>query len=57
MKPLFLLALLALITACAEDTPPAAEVRDQFQRGFSGQGEFVPLGAPENPPPPEAKSQ
>jgi hypothetical protein len=57
MKPLLLLALLALVNGCAEDTPPAAEVRDQFQRGFSGQGQFVPLGGPENPPPPQANPQ
>jgi hypothetical protein len=57
MKPLFLFALAALLSGCAEDTPPAAEVREQFQSGFTGQERYVPAGAPQNPPPPQANPQ
>ena len=57
MKPLVFLALLVSMFGCAENTPPAEEVREQFERGFSGQGRVVPLGAPENPPPPGAVPQ
>lgn len=57
MKPLVFLALLVSMFGCAENTPPAEEVREQFERGFSGQGHVVPLGAPENPPPPQANPQ
>ena len=57
MKPLLFLAFLLLVNGCAEDTPPAEEVREQFQRGFSGQGQIVPLGAPEEHAPPQASPQ
>jgi hypothetical protein len=56
MKPLLLLLLTAIMGGCAEDAPSAEELRDQFERGFSGQGQIVPLDNPDRPiPPPEGR--
>lgn len=58
MKPLSLLFLAYLMSGCAENTPPAEEVREHFERGLSGQGQIVPLGDPAAPiPPPENRPQ
>ncbi|HEX4664978.1 MAG TPA: hypothetical protein VH207_00155 [Chthoniobacterales bacterium] len=56
MKPLSILFLLGVLSGCAENTAPAEEVRDHFERGLSGQGRIVPLEQPGEPvpPPPEA---
>jgi len=54
MKPLFMAVLAAILSGCAENTPPAETVREHFERGLSGQGRLVPLDHPENPIPPPA---
>jgi hypothetical protein len=51
MKPLSIFILVCISLGCAEDTPPATEVRDQFRRGLSGQGQIVPLENPSQPGP------
>jgi len=48
MKPLLVLIFTGIVSGCAENTPPAEEVREHFERGLSGQGQIVPL---ENPNP------
>lgn len=52
MKPLFIIVSAFLASSCAENAPPAAEVRDHLQRGLSGEGKIVPLGNPDDPIPP-----
>ncbi|MEO7165869.1 MAG: hypothetical protein ABI787_05690 [Spartobacteria bacterium] len=37
MKPLLAATLALLLGGCAENTPPAEEVREHFERGLSGQ--------------------
>ncbi|HEY1583543.1 MAG TPA: hypothetical protein VGF73_10640 [Chthoniobacterales bacterium] len=49
MKALCLLFLLTGMSGCAENTPPAEEVREHFERGLSGQGHLVPLDQPDQP--------
>ena len=56
MKPLLIILSALLLIGCAENTPPATEVRDQFERGLAGEGKIVPLGDPEEPIPPPASS-
>jgi len=38
-----------LIGGCAENTPPAEEVREQFRRGFSGEGQIGPIDRSNDP--------
>ncbi len=38
-----------LISGCAENTPPAEEVREQFRRGFSGEGQLGPIDRSDDP--------
>ncbi len=40
---------LLLIASCAEDLPPASEVRDQFHRGFAGEGQLGPVDRQDDP--------
>ena len=49
MKPWWILIVALMAAGCAEDTPPAAEVRQQFDREFSGQDRAVPYNHPEEP--------
>jgi hypothetical protein len=56
MKPLYIIFWAIFAASCAENTPPAEEVRDHFERGISGQGKIVPLGDPNEPVPPPASS-
>lgn len=49
MKPLSILFLAGVLSGCAENTPPAEEVREHFERGLSGQGRIVPLDQPGEP--------
>jgi hypothetical protein len=49
MKALLSIALVLILSGCAEDTPPAQEVRDQFERGLGGQGHIVPIDRPDDP--------
>jgi cytochrome c556 len=50
VKPL-LAALAAGLLAggCATDSPPAEEVREHFQRGFSGEGQLGPIDRETDP--------
>jgi hypothetical protein len=54
MKPLFILLPAAILAGCAENTPPAATVREHFERDLSGQGHLMPLDHPEDAIPPPA---
>ena len=49
MKPLWAVAIAIFLTGCAADTPPAQEVRDQFQSDFPDRGQFAPIDHPETP--------
>ena len=49
MKPLFAVAVALFLTGCAADTPPAQEVRDQFQQGFPDRDQSDPIDHPERP--------
>ncbi len=58
MKALLIAVLAGIMSGCAENTPPAAEVRQQFERGITGHGRLVPLDDPAKPiPPPESRPQ
>ncbi|HEX3817439.1 MAG TPA: hypothetical protein VHW03_04035 [Chthoniobacterales bacterium] len=51
MKPLLAVLLVAssLLAACADDTPPAEQVREHFERGASGQGSLGPIDRGDDP--------
>jgi hypothetical protein len=57
MKPLSILIFASILCGCAENRPPADEVREHFERGLSGQGHIVPLGNPEDPAAPSGQPQ
>jgi hypothetical protein len=42
-------AVTLLLGGCAQDTPPAEEVREHFQRGLSGEGQLGPIDRGDDP--------
>ncbi|MEP6708809.1 MAG: hypothetical protein ABJB32_01600 [Verrucomicrobiota bacterium] len=38
-----------VIGGCADETPPAEEVREQFQRGITGEGQLGPIDRRDDP--------
>jgi hypothetical protein len=49
MKPLLTAVIALSLAACEAEKPPGQEVRDQFERGISGHGQFVPVDHQETP--------
>ena len=49
MKPLLTVTVAIFLAGCAADTPPAQEVRDQFQAGFPDRSQLAPVNPQEIP--------
>lgn len=52
VKPLLAVLLVAsslFAAACADDTPPAEQVREHLERGASGQGSLGPIDRGDDP--------
>lgn len=49
MKPCLLLLLALFLCSCADDTPPAKEVYDNFQNGFPSARDTGPTNTPDIP--------